>query len=99
MKKKLTMLAALGGAGSCAFPVHADPQSDLKEFQGYFKKTYPAIKFDEYANGFYAFPQFKAYRESWVAANEFPAYELGLDRGKALWKKKFANGEGFAHCW
>lgn len=98
MKKILTILAALGVAGSFALPVHADPQSDLKEFQGYFKKKYPAIKFDEYANGFYAFPQFKAYRESWVAANEFPAYELGLDRGKALWNKKFANGESFASC-
>jgi sulfur-oxidizing protein SoxA len=98
MKKILTMLAALGVAGSFAFPVHADPQSDLKEFQGYFKKKFPEVKFDEYANGFYALPQFKAYRESWVAANEFPAYELGLDRGKALWNKKFANGESFAGC-
>jgi sulfur-oxidizing protein SoxA len=98
MKKILTMLAALGLAGTFALPAHADPQSDLKEFQGYFKKKYPEIKFDEYANGFYAFPQFKAYRESWVAANEFPAYELGLDRGKALWNKKFANGESFANC-
>ena len=98
MKKILTMLTALGLAGSIALPAQADPQSDLKEFQGYFKKKYPEIKFDEYANGFYAFPQFKAYRESWVAANEFPAYELGLDRGKTLWDKKFANGESFANC-
>ena len=98
MKKILTMLAALGIAGTFALPVHADPQSDLKEFQGYFKNKYPQIKFDEYANGFYAFPQFKSYRESWVAANEFPAYELGLERGKALWDKKFANGESFANC-
>ncbi|MEK7303758.1 MAG: sulfur oxidation c-type cytochrome SoxA, partial [Pseudomonadota bacterium] len=98
MKKILTILAALGVAGSFALPVHADPQSDLKEFQGYFKKKFPEVKFDEYANGFYALPQFKAYRESWVAANEFPAYELGLDRGKALWSKKFANGESFANC-
>ena len=78
--------------------MHADPQSDLKEFQGYFKKKYPEIRFDEYANGFYAFPQFKAYREQWVAANDFPAYELGLDRGKALWNKKFSNGESFDNC-
>ncbi len=98
MKKILTMLAALGIAGTFAFPVYADPQADLKEFQGYFKKKFPDVKFDEYSNGLYALPQFKAYRESWIAANEFPAYELGLERGKALWEKKFANGESFASC-
>ena len=98
MKKMLAILAALGIAASFAFPAQADPQSDLKEFQGYFKKKYPEIKFDEYSNGFYAFPQFKAYRESWNAYNEFPPYELGLEKGKALWKKKFANGESFDSC-
>ena len=98
MKKILTMLAALGVAASFALPVHADPQSDLKEFQGYFKKKYPQIEFDEYSNGFYAFPHLKAYREQWDAANEFPAYELGLHVGTALWNKKFANGESFAGC-
>lgn len=97
MKRILTLIAA-GMVGICGLPAQADPQADLKEFQGYFKKTYPNIKFDEYANGFYAFPQFKSYRESWMAANEFPAYELGLERGKALWNKKFANGESFAGC-
>jgi len=98
MKKILTILAALGLVSSFALPAHADPQSDLKEFQGYFKKKYPAIKFDEYANGFYAFPQFKEYRKSWDAYNEFPPYELGLEKGKALWNKKFATGESFASC-
>ena len=98
MKKILTILAALGVAGTFALPAHADPLSDLKEFQGYFKKKYPEIKFDEYANGFYAFPQFKEYRKSWDAYNEFPPYELGLEKGKALWNKKFANGESFASC-
>lgn len=98
MKRILTILAALGIAGSFALPVHADPQSDLKEFQGHFKKKYPTVKFDEYANGLYALPEYKTYREQWEAANEFPAYELGLDRGAALWNKKFPNGESFAGC-
>jgi sulfur-oxidizing protein SoxA len=98
MKKIVTMLAALGIAGVCAAPASADPQADLKEFQGYFKKANPKIKFDEYANGFYAFPQFKEYRKQWEAYNEFPQYELGLEKGKKLWEKKFANGESFAGC-
>jgi sulfur-oxidizing protein SoxA len=97
MKKILTLLAAVGIAAA-VLPAHADPQSDLKEFQGYFKKVYPNIKTDEFANGFYAFPDFKAYRTQWEAYNEFPPYELGLEKGKKLWDKKFANGGSFAQC-
>jgi sulfur-oxidizing protein SoxA len=98
MKKILTILAALGVAGSFAFPAFADPQTDLKEFQGYFKKTYPTVKFDEFSNGLYALPAYKTYREQWESANEFPAYELGLTKGTALWQKKFPNGESFDNC-
>lgn len=98
MKKILTLLAALGIAATFALPAYADPQSDLKEFQDFFKKKFPDVQFDEYANGLYALPQFKAYRESWVAANEFPVYELGLDRGKKLWESGFDNGRNFAWC-
>jgi sulfur-oxidizing protein SoxA len=97
MKKVLTLLAAVGIAAA-VLPANADPQSDLKEFQGYFKKIYPNIKTDEFANGFYAFPEFKAYRTQWEAYNEFPPYELGLEKGKKLWDKKFANGGSFAQC-
>ena len=79
--------------------MHADPQSDLKEFQGYFKKKYPEIKFDEYANGFYAFPQFKEYREVvGMRITNSRRTSWASSRGKTLWNKKFANGESFASC-
>jgi len=97
MRKILTILAAMGLASSFALPVHAI-RSRSQGIPGLFQKKYPAIKFDEYANGFYAFPQFKEYRKSWDAYNEFPQYELGVEKGKALWNKKFANGESFASC-
>jgi sulfur-oxidizing protein SoxA len=98
MKKILTMLAALGTAASFAFSVHADPQSDLKEFQGYFKKSNPGVKFDDFANGIYALPQYKEYRQQWMAIMEFPPLEIGLEKGKKLWETKFGNGESFAGC-
>lgn len=98
MKKILTILATLGLASSFAFPVYADPQADLKAFQGHFKKKFPTVKFDEYSNGLYALPEYKEQREQWIAANEFPAYELGLDRGEKLWNAKFPNGKDFASC-
>ena len=98
MKKILTILAALGVAGSIAFPAHADPQSDLKEFQGHFKKANPGVKFDEFANGIYALPEYKEYRQQWEAIMEFAPMEIGLEKGKKLWNTKFGNGASFAGC-
>jgi sulfur-oxidizing protein SoxA len=98
MKRIVTLLAAAGVTALCAVPAQADPQADLKQFQGYFKKAFPTMKFDEYSNGFYGFPHLKAYREQWEVASEFPAYELGLERGTQLWNKKFANGGSFGAC-
>jgi len=98
MKRIVTMLAAAGIAGLCAAPASADPQSDLKAFQGYFKKHYPTVKFDEFANGIYGLPQYKEYRTMWESYNEFPPYELGIEKGKKMWDAKFPNGESFASC-
>jgi L-cysteine S-thiosulfotransferase len=98
MKKLLTLLALVGLASVAALPAQADPQSDLKEFQGYFKKKFPGVKFDEFANGLYGLPEFKDYRKMWESYNEFPPYELGVERGKQFWNKKFANGGSFTGC-
>ena len=98
MKKILTILATLGVAASFAFPAHADPQADLKTFQGYFKKNYPKVKFDEFSNGIYALPEYKDYRKQWEAVMEFPPMEIGVEKGKKLWQTKFGNGESFDSC-
>ncbi len=97
MKKILLILAALAlGAGLA--PAQADPQSDLKQFRDFFKKKFPDVKFDDYSNGFYVLPGLGEYRAQWDALNEFPAYELGLERGTALWNKPLPNGKTFASC-
>jgi sulfur-oxidizing protein SoxA len=98
MKKYVSMLAVLGIAGVCAAPASADPQSDLKQFQGYFLQKFKDVKPDEYSNGLYALPQFKDYRTMWESYNEFPPYEIGVDKGKKLWETKFGNGESFGSC-
>ena len=98
MKKIVMMLSVLGMAGFASATVQADPAADLKEFQGYFAKKFPNVKKDEYSNGFYAFPEFKTYRTMWEAYNDFPPYELGMERGKGIWDKAFANGGSFAKC-
>ncbi len=98
MKKILLLLAALGSAAGMMPAAVADPASDLKQFQAFFKKKFPTVPFDEYANGLYALPGQEAYRDQWVVFNEFPPYELGLSLGKKMWDTPFKNGKNFASC-
>jgi sulfur-oxidizing protein SoxA len=98
MKKILLFLAALGVVAATSPAVVADPASDLKNFREYFKKKFPTVQFDEYANGFYYLPGMESYREQWQLYNEFPPYELGLSVGKKIWDTPFKNGKTFASC-
>ena len=98
MKKILLLLAVLGVTAGTMPAAVADPASDLKQFQAYFKKKFPAVPFDEYANGLYALPGMESYRDQWELISEFPPYELGLSLGKKMWDKPFKNGKTFAGC-
>lgn len=98
MKRVLVLLAALGLAGGLPARSLADPASDLKQFREFFKKKFPAVKFDEFSNGLYALPGFEEYKAQWEAYNEFPPYELGLANGKKMWDTPFPNGKTFADC-
>lgn len=98
MKKIMMLLAALGIAGIVATPAVAGPAEDLKQFRDYFKKKFPTVKFDAYADGLYALPGNEEYKASWEAYNEFPPFELGLANGKKDWETPFPNGKTFASC-
>jgi sulfur-oxidizing protein SoxA len=74
----------------------ASPESDLREFQGYFKKAFPKVPFDDYSNGVYALDE--TARGEWEQIMAFPPYEIELEQGKKIWGKKFANGKTLASC-
>lgn len=95
MKKYLvalsvSMLIGLPGA------TQAGPKEDLEAFQGYFKKRFPDVPYEEFINGVYAFNQNA--REQWIAIEEFPPYQIAIDEGKKLWNTPFKNGQSFASC-
>ena len=97
MKKMLAFAVALGVMAAVAVPAQADPKSDLKQFQSYFKKKFPTIPFDDFANGLYALPEAKDRRAEWEMIMEFPPYELEVANGKKFWEQNklagcFKNG-------
>jgi len=97
MNKMLAFAVALGVTAAVALPVQADPKSDLQQFQSYFKKKFPQIPFDEFANGLYALPAAKDRRAEWEMIMEFPPYELEVAKGKKFWDENklascFKNG-------
>ncbi len=86
MNKIVVLLTALGLALGLSFSVQAGPEEDLKAFQGYFKKNFPDVPFDEWSNGLYALPAAADRRAEWEQIEEFPPYELDLAKGKKFWE-------------
>jgi sulfur-oxidizing protein SoxA len=96
MKKLLTIAATLGLISAASVAVQAGPQQDLVEFRAYFKDRFPDVPFNDYINGVYAVDQ--ASREQWESIEEFPPYELNIDKGKKLFNTPFKNGKTYASC-
>jgi sulfur-oxidizing protein SoxA len=96
MKKLLTATLVLGLLGGFTLPAQASPEQDLKEFRAYFKKRFPDTPFNDFVNGVYSIDA--ASREQWEEIEEFPPYELNLEKGKTLFNTPFANGKSYADC-
>jgi|GEM_PF-23982 len=75
---------------------NATPAEDLKNLQGYFRKKFPDLPDEEFANGNYALDE--AMRENWEAIEEFPPYEPFIEDGETLWETAFKNGKGYKDC-
>ena len=94
--KKIVMMALVAGLAFGATGVYASQADDLKSIQDYFKKKFPKVPFKEFANGSYALSADK--RINWESMRDFPPFEDHLEKGEALWNKKFKNGNSFATC-
>jgi len=81
-----------------------DPEhiKDLNLIQSYFKKRFPDVPFNDFANGVYALDN--TARENWEALEEFPPYEVHIEAGEEYWQshhsvynKCFPNGPSIKH--
>jgi sulfur-oxidizing protein SoxA len=96
MKKLLTATLVLGLVSAFTAPVQASPEEDLKAFRNFFEKRFPKVPFSDYINGVYALDADA--RSQWEDIEEFPPYELSLEKGKELFNTPFANGKTYASC-
>lgn len=92
------ILTALTAAMMATAPIltSATPEEDLKDFRAYFHNKFPDTPKNDFINGVYSVhgPS----REQWEAFEEFPSYEIFVDKGEELFNKPFANGKGFKDC-
>ena len=96
MKKLITSVALLSIGFAPFVAVQATPAEDQKALGEYYKKNTSNPNLDEYINGIYAYN--KDAREQWEEIEEFPPYEIALEKGSELWEKKFKNGKSFTDC-
>ena len=73
-----------------------DPKADFKAFREYFTSTFPKVPLNDFVNGPYSMDE--GLRKQWQAIEEFPPYEIAVDKGKAMFAKPFKNGKTFADC-
>ena len=79
-----------------ALSVLASPEKDFDKFVSYFKDRFPNTPYQDYKNGVYSIDA--SAREQWEAMEEFPPYELNVDRGEELFNKPFKNGNTYGSC-
>ena len=96
MKKLLTAFLLFGLFGTFTATAQATPQQDLEKFRSFYEKRFPGTPFNDFVNGVYSVDA--ASREQWEAIEEFPPYELNIEKGKELFNKPFANGKTYASC-
>ena len=96
MKALLTVGTVLAMLVTGTVTVNASPKEDLKSFRDYFAKRFPNVPFQDFANGVYAVD--KASREQWESIEEFPPYELNIEKGETLFNTPFKNGKTYASC-
>ena len=96
MRRLLTATLVIGLLGAFTAPVYATPQEDLENFRSYFYKRFPNTPKDDFSNGVYSIDA--ASREQWEEIEEFPPYELNIEKGKTLFNTPFKNGKTYASC-
>ncbi len=96
MKELLTATLVLGLLSVFTMPAQASPEEDLAKLRAFYKNRFPNTQFSDFKNGVYSIDA--DLRSQWEDIEEFPPYELNLEKGKTLFETPFANGKTYASC-
>ncbi len=96
MKKLLSYVVAAGVAAAASAALFADPEVDRAAFQNYYLTKFPDTPKDDFINGIYSIDTNA--RDQWNDLEEFPPYEIAVDKGQELFETPFANGKSYADC-
>ncbi len=72
------------------------PEEDRIAFQNYYLTKFPEVPKEDFINGIYSID--KVSRDQWEVLEEFPPYELALERGEEVFNTPFANGKSYGDC-
>jgi len=96
--KKIIRNVAFGLVGlSVSAASVAGPEEDRQAFRKFYENRFPQVQpIGDFQNGVYSI--LPAAREQWEAIEEFPPYELSIERGEEIYNKTFANGKSLKDC-
>ena len=69
---------------------------DQIQFRQFYQQRFPDLSQADYADGVYAIDENA--RGSWEAIEEFPPYELAVEKGEKAFNMPFKNGNRYADC-
>lgn len=96
MRRLVGIASALLMLAAPMLSMAASPSQDLKDFRNFYTDRFPDTPLQDFTNGVYSID--KASREQWEAFEDFPPYEIYVDKGETLFNTPFKNGKGYIDC-
>ncbi len=96
MKKIAVIVSAFWVLLSPTTGMASNPEQDLKDIRADYASRFPDVPFADYINGVYAID--KGSRAQWESMEEFPPYEIYVDKGEKLFNTPFKNGKSYSDC-
>ena len=96
MRNMICAIVMALSASAMVSTVIASPEEDLKAFQQYYMQRFPDTPINDFIDGVYSIDA--ASREIFDAIEEFPPYEIDVEKGEEMYNEPFANGSTYNDC-
>jgi sulfur-oxidizing protein SoxA len=97
MRKSIyAVMAGLMISLICPLASASTPSEDLAAFQQFYIDRFPDTRKEDFVDGIYSIDPVS--KETFDSIEEFPPYEIDVDKGRDMYNKPFANGSGYADC-